>query len=74
MANTQKNYAESKFADLLLDQVEAVLEQDPCMDSLHDLLKIASPNIERSTISCNHQKHFKKLKFQVLLMKNISRN
>ncbi|GFH47579.1 predicted protein [Chaetoceros tenuissimus] len=65
MANTQNNFAESKFADLLLDQVEAVLTQDPCEDSLYNLLKIASPNIERSTISRDHQKHFKKLKFQV---------
>ena len=65
MANTQGNYAESKFADLLLDQVEAVLAQDPSEESLYELLKIASPNIERSAISRDHQKHFKKLKFQV---------
>lgn len=65
MVNTQSNYAESKFADLLLDQVEAVLAQDPCEDSLYDLLKIASPNIDRYTVTRDHQKHFKKLKFQV---------
>ena len=61
MANTQKNYAESKFADLLLDQVEAVLEQDPCMDSLHDLLKIASPLMKKSSLDTSHEEHFKKL-------------
>ena len=48
-----------ELAELILEQVEAVLERDPSEDALFDLLRIASPKISRESLT--DEKFYKKL-------------
>ena len=46
-------------AELILEQIEAVLEREPSQDALFDLLRIASPKISRESLT--DEKLYKKL-------------
>lgn len=56
---------ESKLSKIFLDQVDAALSEDPCDESLFSLFKIISPNMKRSSLDTDHEKHFKKLRAEI---------
>lgn len=56
---------ENKFANLVLDQVEAVLRREPSADALYDMLRIASPLLDKASLKQEHLKLFKNLQTKV---------
>ena len=56
---------ENKFANLVLDQVEAVLTREPSADALYDMLRIASPLLDKASLKQEHPKLFKNLQTKV---------
>ncbi|GFH50070.1 predicted protein [Chaetoceros tenuissimus] len=59
-----------RLAELILEQIEAVIERDPSEDALFDLLRIASPKISRESLT--DEKLYKKLILQVDVNKKSS--
>ena len=53
----------NRLAELILEQIEAVLEREPDEDALFDLLRIASPKISRESLT--DEKLYKKLILQI---------
>ncbi|GFH47580.1 predicted protein [Chaetoceros tenuissimus] len=56
---------ERKLREIFLDQVEAVLSEDPCDESLFSLFKITSPSMKRCSLDTDHEQHFKKLRAEI---------
>ena len=60
----------NRLAELILEQIEAVLEREPSEDALFDLLRIASPKISRESLT--DEKLYKKLILQIDVNKKSS--